>query len=172
MRDFGAPVLQKHYAAVQALALTEDQADWDEKDDLLVPDLEGMAKYAVRQRCLAVVMRRLGCGSAHHRLGSVASLQDVVASFRDSFGGGSAAASAASGAKRRRPAAKKKAPARRRGAAAGDDGDESKRPTKKARGAGAGAAAGGDDDVPAMAKAGTVRLVVSTALGCVWLRSV
>lgn len=66
VRDFGAPVLQKHYAAVQALALTEDQADWDEKDDLLVPDLEGMAKYAVRQWCHAVVMRRLGCGPAHH----------------------------------------------------------------------------------------------------------
>lgn len=42
------PVLQKHYAAVQALALGEESADWEEKDDLVVPDEEGIATFDVR----------------------------------------------------------------------------------------------------------------------------
>ena len=42
------PWLQKHYAVMQALALGEDEVEWQqERDDHLVPDHEGMAKFAV-----------------------------------------------------------------------------------------------------------------------------
>lgn len=47
-RDFENPVLQKHWAAVQALALEEDRVEWGPEQDLLVPDAEGMARFQVR----------------------------------------------------------------------------------------------------------------------------
>lgn len=45
-RDFTNPVIQKFYAAAQALALGEQDIDWDEeKDNTLKPDIEGFMTF-------------------------------------------------------------------------------------------------------------------------------
>eukprot|EP01138_Halocafeteria_seosinensis_P012065 gb/GECG01012331.1/.p1 GENE.gb/GECG01012331.1/~~gb/GECG01012331.1/.p1 ORF type:complete len:627 (+),score=109.72 gb/GECG01012331.1/:1-1881(+) len=45
-RDFTNPVIQKFYAAAQALALGEDDVDWkEENDDTLKPDMEGFMNF-------------------------------------------------------------------------------------------------------------------------------
>lgn len=45
---FSFPELQKHYAAVQALALGEDVLEFDEKKDSTLPDADGFARDDVK----------------------------------------------------------------------------------------------------------------------------
>jgi ATP-dependent DNA helicase 2 subunit 1 len=52
------PVLQRHYRVIQAIALEEEPPAEDE--DLLMPDAEGMAKYAPLIQQLATDTRTLG----------------------------------------------------------------------------------------------------------------
>ena len=42
--------MQKHYAAIQALALDEDVLEFDEKSDTTLPDAEGFSQNEVKVR--------------------------------------------------------------------------------------------------------------------------
>lgn len=54
------PVLQKHYRVIQAIALEEEPPQEDEFEDALLPDTEGMAKYAPLIQKWASDARALG----------------------------------------------------------------------------------------------------------------
>lgn len=75
--NFENPVLQKHFAVMQALALGEDDLSWKaEKDDNLLPDYAGMAKFTVR----CVVPALVPC--CEH-----SASQAELEAFRDAIGG-------------------------------------------------------------------------------------
>uniref|UniRef100_A0AAV1U322 SAP domain-containing protein n=1 Tax=Peronospora matthiolae TaxID=2874970 RepID=A0AAV1U322_9STRA len=46
--SFENPELQKHYAAIQALALDEDELEFDDKHDTTLPDAEGFSQGEVK----------------------------------------------------------------------------------------------------------------------------
>ncbi|KAG7388283.1 X-ray repair cross-complementing protein 6 [Phytophthora pseudosyringae] len=57
--SFENPELQKHYAAIQALALDEDELEFDEKKDTTLPDAEGFGQDEVKD---AITSFREACG--------------------------------------------------------------------------------------------------------------
>ncbi|GAB9463970.1 Atp-dependent dna helicase 2 subunit [Globisporangium polare] len=59
--SFENPELQKHYSAVQALALGEEELEFDEKKDTTLPDEEGFAQEDVKE---AISTFRDACGGA------------------------------------------------------------------------------------------------------------